>query len=96
MSYQFYEAQQAGKLLPSHRVHWRGDSALQDRAPNGASLVGGWFDAGGMLPMESVRLAGLLVSCVGRCSMQQQGQHNFGNDYKYKFSQLWAISSLSV
>lgn len=46
-AYRFYEAQRSGKLPADSRVPWRGDSALYDRAPSGASLVGGWYDAGG-------------------------------------------------
>jgi hypothetical protein len=40
----FYDAQRSGKLPAdvAGRVPWRGDSALRDQAPNGASLVGGW------------------------------------------------------
>jgi hypothetical protein len=38
----FYEAQRSGKLPADSRVRWQGDSGLYDRAPNGASLVGGW------------------------------------------------------
>lgn len=46
-SYRFYEAQRSGVLPAGNRIPWRGDSALHDSAPNGASLVGGWYDAGG-------------------------------------------------
>ena len=46
-SYFFYEAQQSGVLPAKKRVDWRGNSALKDVAPNGLSLVGGHFDAGG-------------------------------------------------
>ncbi|KAK9812548.1 hypothetical protein WJX73_008007 [Symbiochloris irregularis] len=45
-SYQFYEAQRSGVLPFDNRISWRGDSALNDRTPSGASLVGGWYDAG--------------------------------------------------
>lgn len=46
-SYEFYEAQRSGVLPPGSGPAWRGDSALADVAPNGAPLVGGWYDAGG-------------------------------------------------
>lgn len=46
-SYEFYEAQRSGALPPGSGPAWRGDSALADAAPNGAPLVGGWYDAGG-------------------------------------------------
>ena len=42
----FYEAQRSGKLLPSNRVPWRKDSALNDRGDSGEDLTGGWYDAG--------------------------------------------------
>ncbi|MBI4508126.1 MAG: glycoside hydrolase family 9 protein [Deltaproteobacteria bacterium] len=42
----FYEAQRAGKLPPTNRISWRGDSALNDGADIGKDLTGGWFDAG--------------------------------------------------
>jgi hypothetical protein len=41
----FYEAQRSGKLPASNRIPWRGNSGLQDKAPNGASIVGGWYVA---------------------------------------------------
>jgi hypothetical protein len=40
----FYEAQRSGKLPPSNRIPWRGDSALQDMGDNGEDLTGGWYD----------------------------------------------------
>ena len=42
----FYEAQRSGKLPPSNRVHWRGDSALADGSDAGVDLSGGYYDAG--------------------------------------------------
>ena len=51
-SYRFFEAQRSGKLPAANRVPWRGDSALADKAPNGASLAGGWYDAGGTAPLR--------------------------------------------
>lgn len=41
----FYETQRAGKLPASNRISWRGDSSLKDKAPNNASLAGGWWVA---------------------------------------------------
>ena len=53
----FYEAQRSGKLPDSHRVHWRGDSALDDGSDAGVDLSGGYYDAGDHmkfgLPMAS-------------------------------------------
>ncbi|KAK3104208.1 hypothetical protein FSP39_025314 [Pinctada imbricata] len=42
----FYEAQRSGKLPATNRVHWRADSALNDKGLNGEDLTGGWYDAG--------------------------------------------------
>eukprot|EP01111_Echinosteliopsis_oligospora_P009538 TRINITY_DN2812_c0_g1_i1.p1 TRINITY_DN2812_c0_g1~~TRINITY_DN2812_c0_g1_i1.p1 ORF type:complete len:616 (+),score=213.81 TRINITY_DN2812_c0_g1_i1:83-1930(+) len=50
----FYEAQRSGRLPPSNRVTWRGNSALNDctdtgctRDSNGdGNLAGGYYDAG--------------------------------------------------
>ena len=47
MSWYFYEAQRSGPLPSTNRVSWRGDSALKDAAPDGTSMTGGWYDAGG-------------------------------------------------
>lgn len=42
----FFEGQRSGKLPPSQRVKWRGDSALTDGKPDKINLVGGYYDAG--------------------------------------------------
>ena len=47
MSWLFYEAKRSGKLPSTNRVAWRGDSALDDKAPDGSDVSGGWYDAGG-------------------------------------------------
>ena len=56
MSWLFYEAKRSGALPSTNRVAWRGDSALNDTAPDGSDVTGGWYDAGGVqiLPFESV------------------------------------------
>lgn len=41
-SMKFYDAQRSGKLPASNPIPWRGDTGLLDKAPNGASLAGGW------------------------------------------------------
>lgn len=46
-SLQFYAAQRSGILPPDNPISWRGNSALTDRAPSGASLVGGYYTDGG-------------------------------------------------
>ncbi len=58
-SYEFYEAQRSGALPPSSGPDWRGDSALADAAPGGASLAGGWYDAGGARPQLPAALPGM-------------------------------------
>jgi len=40
----FYEAQRSGKLPADNRIHWRGDSMLDDKGDNGEDLTGGYFD----------------------------------------------------
>ena len=44
----FYTAQRSGPVPSSSNfpLGWRGPTLLNDTAPNGAPLVGGWFDAG--------------------------------------------------
>ena len=48
LSWLFYEAQRSGPLPPTNRIPFRGDSALQDAAPDGTEMTGGWYDAGGV------------------------------------------------
>lgn len=47
-AWQFFEAQQSGRLPADNRFEWRGDSYLNDKH-KGRDLSGGWFDAGGAL-----------------------------------------------
>ncbi|KAK9145787.1 hypothetical protein Sjap_005690 [Stephania japonica] len=42
----FFEGQRSGKLLPSQRLKWRGDSGLSDGSSYHVDLVGGYYDAG--------------------------------------------------
>lgn len=44
LSLRFYEAQRSGKLPTDNRIHWRGDSALNDKGENGEDLTGGYYD----------------------------------------------------
>lgn len=60
MSLRFYAAQRSGVLPADNPIPWRGDSALGDFAPNGASLVGGYFDDGGVC----VRRLGKHSACI--------------------------------
>jgi hypothetical protein len=46
LSFMFYEAQRSGRLPPTNRIAWRGDSGLLDRAPDGRDVSGGYYDAG--------------------------------------------------
>lgn len=46
LSLMFYEAQRSGKLGPTNRIPWRGDSGLNDRTADGRDVTGGWYDAG--------------------------------------------------
>ncbi|KAB2019388.1 hypothetical protein ES319_D08G295600v1 [Gossypium barbadense] len=45
-SLMFLEAQRSGKLPADNRIHWRGDSALDDGKEANVDLVGGYYDAG--------------------------------------------------
>ncbi|XP_047306353.1 endoglucanase 13-like [Impatiens glandulifera] len=42
----YYEAQRSGKLPSGQRVHWRGDSGLNDGQSSKIDLSGGYYDAG--------------------------------------------------
>lgn len=44
LSLLFYEAQRSGHLTKDNRIHWRGDSAINDRGHNGEDLTGGYYD----------------------------------------------------
>jgi endoglucanase len=46
LSFLFYEAQRSGKLPANNRIKWRGDSGLNQKAPDGRDVTGGWYDAG--------------------------------------------------
>eukprot|EP00879_Flechtneria_rotunda_P008972 GHRR01009394.1.p1 GENE.GHRR01009394.1~~GHRR01009394.1.p1 ORF type:complete len:572 (+),score=160.50 GHRR01009394.1:1204-2919(+) len=46
LSMLFYEAQRSGKLPANNRIKWRGDSGLDQKAPDGRDITGGWYDAG--------------------------------------------------
>lgn len=49
----FYDAQKSGQLPASNPIPWRGNSALTDAAPNGQSLVGGFYIDGGKQQLQS-------------------------------------------
>uniref|UniRef100_A0A7N0ZRV5 Endoglucanase n=1 Tax=Kalanchoe fedtschenkoi TaxID=63787 RepID=A0A7N0ZRV5_KALFE len=42
----FFEGQRSGKLPPTQRMKWRGDSALHDGFESHVDLVGGYYEAG--------------------------------------------------
>lgn len=44
LSLLFYKAQRSGHLNGDTEIPWRGDSALEDRGPNGEDLTGGYYD----------------------------------------------------
>jgi len=46
LSIEFYEANRCGKLPATNRIHYRGDSFLDDGELEGVDLEGGYFDAG--------------------------------------------------
>ncbi|XP_024377257.1 endoglucanase 11 [Physcomitrium patens] len=45
-SLKFFEAQRSGKLPPTQRVTWRGDSGMSDGLEQDIDLTGGYYDAG--------------------------------------------------
>ncbi|KAF0923085.1 hypothetical protein E2562_003312 [Oryza meyeriana var. granulata] len=46
MSLLYFEGQRSGRLPPSQRVQWRGDSALGDGDDHRVDLTGGYYDSG--------------------------------------------------
>uniref|UniRef100_J3M3N4 Endoglucanase n=1 Tax=Oryza brachyantha TaxID=4533 RepID=J3M3N4_ORYBR len=46
MSLLYFEGQRSGRLPPSQRVQWRGDSALGDGGDHRVDLTGGYYDSG--------------------------------------------------
>lgn len=46
LSFMFYEAQRVGRLPKNNRIPWRRDAFVNDKAPNGKDISGGWLDAG--------------------------------------------------
>ncbi|KAF6993545.1 hypothetical protein CFC21_010422 [Triticum aestivum] len=42
----YFEAQRSGRLPPTQRVQWLGNSALKDGADHGVDLTGGYYDSG--------------------------------------------------
>ena len=48
----FYEAQRSGKLPSTNRIRFRNDSSLNDRAPDGSDISGGYHDAGDHLKLN--------------------------------------------
>ncbi|BAF10211.1 endoglucanase 8 precursor [Oryza sativa Japonica Group] len=45
-SIMFLEAQRSGKLPPTNRIKWRGDSGMEDGKLANVDLTGGYYDAG--------------------------------------------------
>ena len=68
LSWLFYEAQRSGPLPSTNRIPFRGDSALNDAAPDGTEMTGGWYDAGGTV---------LAVSKAAMLCQQLQPTSNF-------------------
>jgi hypothetical protein len=48
----FYEAQRSGKLPADNRIKFRNDSSLNDKAPDGSDISGGYHDAGDHLKLN--------------------------------------------
>ena len=55
----FYDAQRSGRLNEGayeNRVEWRNDSALEDGSDWGIDLSGGFYDAGDVSDLVSLRM----------------------------------------
>jgi len=70
MSLMFYEAQRSGKLPANNRMCLERRANLNDRAPDGRDVTGGWYDAGDRRQVQSAHglvcwSAGLV--CSGVC-----------------------------
>lgn len=79
----FFDAQKSGKLPASNPIPWRGDSALTDAAPNGSSLVGGYYIDGGKHLLQSYwchSIACCLYSWVAHLAC------DFSDNVKRKYS----------
>ncbi|KAI3772210.1 hypothetical protein L6452_03391 [Arctium lappa] len=93
----FLEAQRSGKLPPTNRVPWRGDSALEDGNLVGVDLVGGYYDAGDNvkfgLPMAFTVTTMAWAGYFYRPELEAAGEMNnlvdaikWGTDYLLKVS----------
>ena len=40
-------------LFTMIKLSWRGDSALKNVSPDGSSMAGGWYDAGGTVVLNA-------------------------------------------
>jgi hypothetical protein len=68
----FYDGQRSGKVSSNNTMKWRGDASMQDVA-NGKALIGGFYDAGGMLQYWAC----ILPYCLPLiCKSSFIGQHS--------------------
>ncbi|WOL01906.1 hypothetical protein Cni_G10625 [Canna indica] len=91
----YFEAQRSGKLPPTQRVTWRGNSALHDGKDAGVDLTGGYYDAGDNvkfgLPMafSVTMLSWGLLDFTSRLAAKNELRHaldaiKWGTDYLLK------------
>src|SRR5574342_761967 len=89
----FYDAQRLGRLGPSNRVSWRGDSFLSDGADVGLDLVGGFADAGDTIKATFPLVHSLTTLAWGMLEAPQ-GYTNSGQS-SYLLSNLrWGMDYL--
>lgn len=80
LSFLFYEAQRSGKLPPTNRIPWRGDSHLSD------CIVGGYHDAG-----DHLKLAFPLSTSLAFLAL---GVTEFGDAYSAAGQLNWALDAI--
>ena len=55
LSLLFYECQRSGPLPKTNRIFWRHDSMVDAGSDVGLDLTGGYYDAGDMLNLTSLK-----------------------------------------
>nr|XP_034183519.1 endoglucanase E-4-like isoform X2 [Osmia lignaria] len=89
LSLLFYEAQRSGKLPRDNRIPWRGDSALNDRGPNGEDLTGGYYDGSDLAGETAAALAASSIvfrnqdpEYSAKCLKHAKELYKFANRYR--------------